>query len=194
MFNTVGFVMSNAHKIYLDARIATFRGEPVRIFAAFDMRNNSILVSNLLPFRPSENTSNLTQEEIEKRIAIQNQTLIVTDSPDSFDHYDIAFHPDTHLDIAANAYITYNRQGVLIVNEELRGRANVENVLDAKKLELSKGMVYQLDPQSTNNIHVAILAMCYAAKKATGGVGVLDIMNDQNDKPAYDESVMPFTI
>lgn len=186
--------MSNTHKMYLDVRMATFKGDPVRIFAAFDMRNNTIQVSNILPFRPSNDVSELSQEALEKRQAAKKQTLIITDCPDAFDDYDIAFSPNDHLDIAALAYINYNRQGVLIIDNELKGRANVENVLDAKKLELGKGMVYQLDPQTTNNLHVAVLGLCYGAKRATGGANVLNILDRQEEQEIHDNSVMPFTI
>lgn len=180
--------------MYIDVRIATFKGDPVRILCSFDMRNNTIMVSNVLPFRPSTDESQLSPQQIEEKRAIKRQSLIVTDCPDAFADYNIAFNPNEHLDIAANAYITYNRQGVLIIAPEIKGRANVESVLDAKKLELGKGMVYQLDPQTTNNLHVAVLALCYAAKKATGGVSVLNILEDQQEHEPYDESVMPFTI
>lgn len=180
--------------MFLDVRIATFKGDPVRIFCAFDMRNNNILVSSILPFRPSGDESQLTDEDKARKKVIKSQSLIVTDCPDAFDDYNIAFNSNEHLDLAAAAYIAYNRQGVLIIDEAIRGRANVESVMDAKKLELGKGMVYQLDPQTTNNLHVAVLALCYAAKKAAGGANILNILNDQQEHEPYDESVMPFTI
>lgn len=187
--------MANTNLVYLDARMATFQGEPVRILSAFDMRNNTILVSSILPFRPSNDESKLSKEDIEKKRAIQNQSLIITDSPDSFDNYDIAFNPNEHLDQAAHAYMTYNRQGVLIIQDELKGRANVDAVLDAKNLELTKGMVWHLNPQRTNNLHIAVLGLCYGAKRATGGAGMLDMLHDQDgEQDVIDDSVMPFTI
>ncbi|WP_417212071.1 hypothetical protein [Acinetobacter venetianus] len=186
--------MSNANKVYLDVRMASFKGTAVRLFSAYDIRNNTILVSKELPFRPSDDDSKLSPEEKEKKLAIANQTLIITDSPDAFSNYDIAFLPNDHLDMAANAYLAYHRQGVLQINEEIKGRANVENVLDAKNLEIGKGMVYQLDPQSTTNLHIAVLALCFGAKRATGGSTVLHLLDEENTAQVHDESVMPFTI
>lgn len=186
--------MSNTHLIYLDARMGSFKGDPVRIFAAFDIRNNSIIVANLLPFRPSTDESSLTTEELEKRKAIKSNSIIVTDCPDAFEDYNISFNPNEHLDIAAQTYMTFDRQGVLVIDDELKGRANVASVIDAKKLELGKGVVYQLDPQRTNNIHIAVLGICYAAKKSRGGASVLNMLEDTQQHETYDDSVMPFTI
>ncbi|WP_151765775.1 hypothetical protein [Acinetobacter colistiniresistens] len=186
--------MSNPHLIYLDSRMGSFKGDPVRIFAAFDTRNNSIVVANLLPFRPSTDESMLSPEEIEKRKAIKRNSIIVTDCPDAFEDYNIAFNPNDHLDIAALAYMTYERQGVLVIDDELKGRANVASVMDGKRLELDKGVVYQLDPSRTNNIHIAVLGLCYAAKKSRGGASVLNLLEDTEEHEPYDETVMPFTI
>lgn len=186
--------MANSHKVFLDVRMATFKGDPVRLLCEYDIRNNTIIVSNILPFRPSDDESKFTPEQIEMKRAIKQQTMVITDCPDAFDDYNIAFNPNEHLDVAALAYLSYNREGVLSIEPELKGRANVESVMDAKKLELGKGMVYQLDPSLTNNIHIAILGLCYGAKKANGSMNVLNIFESDTHDDPHDDSLMPFTI
>lgn len=190
----MGFFMSNTHSVYLDVRMATFKGEPCRILSEFDIRNNSIMVSQLLPFRPSNDDSKLTPEQIELKKSIQRLSIIITDCPDAFPDYNIAFDSNEHLEFAARAYLNFKNQNVLRINAEIQGRANVEQVLDAKKLELGKGIIYQLDPQQTNNVHIAILGLCYGAKKAMGSAAMLNIMESSEEGEAFDESVMPFTI
>ena len=111
MINTWAFLYVKHSQNVFRCPYGHIQGDPVRIFAAFDMRNNTIQVSNILPFRPSNDVSELSQEALEKRQAAKKQTLIITDCPDAFDDYDIAFSPNDHLDIAALAYINYNRQG-----------------------------------------------------------------------------------
>ena len=180
----------NSQQLYIDVRICNYKGEPIRIFAQYDNRNNAIILSNILPYRPVNNDDNLTNEQKEKKQAIKRDTILVVDNRMAFDDYDMLFLESEHLDFAAQAYFEYEKQQMLIIPDELKGRTNLQSIIEMKKLELNKGSVWELNSQSVQNTHIAVLALCYAAKKATIGRTMGNLLHD--DKPySSDHSMMP---
>lgn len=179
----------NSQQLYLDVRICNYKGEPVRIFSQYDLKNNAIIVSKIMPYRPLGN-EDLTDEQKAKRQAIKRDTLLVVDNRMAFDDYDMLFIEAEHLDFAAQAYFEFNKQQMLIIPQELQGRTNLQTVLEMKKLELNKGSVWELNSQSVQNTHIAILALCYAAKKATIGRSMGVLLND-TESYSSDHSMMP---
>lgn len=178
------------NQLYLDVRICNYKGEPVRIFAQYDNRNNTIIVSNIMPYRPINNDETLTDKQKQKKQAIKRHTLLVVDNRLAFDDYDLLFLESEHLDFAAQAYFEFDKQQMLIIPDELKGRTNLQSVLNLKKLELNKGSVWELNSQSVQNTHIAVLALCYAAKKATIGRSMSTVLHD--DKPQQkNHSMMP---
>lgn len=182
----------NSQQLYLDVRICNYKGEPVRLFSQYDLRNNVLILSGILSFKPVVN-HNLTDEEIVKKEAIKRNTLLVVDNAMAFGDYDLLFNEREHLDYAAQAYFDYDKQGVLAMPDEIKGRTNMGNIVQLKKMELNKGSTWELNTASVQNIHIAVLALCYAAKKATGGVAVSRMIGDTEAKESY-HSMMPYMV
>lgn len=178
------------HSLYLDVRIAGYKGEPVRIFAQYDLRNHAIMVSNILPYRPA--IKELSEEQLARRQAIKKDTLLIVDNRLAFDDYDLLFDEKEHLDAAADAFFEYEKQGMLMIPDELKGRTNVQSVLEIRKLELNRGTVWQLNAARVQNTHIAILALCYAAKKATIGMNMGKLLDNKSGISGH--SMMPFML
>lgn len=177
--------------LYLDVRICGYKGEAIRIFAQYDLRNNTIVVSNILPYRP-DTTKQLTSEQLAQRQALQKDTLLVVDNRLAFDEYDLLFDEKEHLDFAAEAFFEYDKQGMLVIPDELKGRTNLQSVLEIRKLELSRGTVWELNASRVQNTHIAVLALCYAAKKATMGMGMGQLLSGGGNDSQH--SMMPFML
>lgn len=177
--------------LYLDVRISGYKGEPVRIFSQYDLNNNTIMVSNILPYRPASN-QHLTDKQMQARQALQKDTLLIVDNRLAFEDYDLLFDEKEHLDGAADAFFEYEKQGMIIIPDELKGRTNVQSVLEIRKLELSRGTVWELNASRVQNTHMAILALCYAAKKATIGSNMGRLLKESNRTSNH--SMMPFML
>lgn len=184
------------NKLYFDVRIAGFKGKSQRIFAQYDVRNQHLQVAKILPFYQIKNDDELTPEQLKKRREIEKSTLLVTDSPNLVPDFDLHFKADEYLDYSARAYLEYERQGILSLPVEIKSQANVDNILDMKKLEMDRGLVYHLDPSATQNLHVCILALCYATKKSVNQHQLLQSFNvEQLKEKEYDlGSMSPFTV
>lgn len=176
-------------QLYLDIRICNYKGEPVRIFAQYDGQNHYIILSNILPYRPSSDGT-LSDEQKERKQAIKRHTLLVVDNRLAFDDYDMLFIEQEHLDFAAQAYFEYDKQQMLIIPDELKGRTNLQSVLEMRKLELNKGAVWELNSQSVQNTHIAILALCYAVKKSTANLSINRLLDDKSGGRS-NHSMMP---
>lgn len=184
------------NKIYFDVRIANFKGDPMRIFSQYDVHNQQLQVAKILPFYQIKNDNDLTPEQLAKRRELERHTLLVTDSPNLMPNFDIHFKSDEYLDYSARAYLEYAQQGVLHLPPEIKAQANVESILDFKKLDLDKGMVYHLDPSSTRNLHVCMLALCYACKKSSHQQKLLQSFDVEQikQKEVNLGSMQPFTV
>lgn len=174
---------TNPNLITIDARAASYDGEAVRILAVTSADSGKILVAKEGDWR-------------EQPTAKEN-TIVVTDTPNAFGHWGLAFDEKEQMATVMKAYKAANAAGLLSLDDSL-ARYDPKNVIQTRKFD-ERGRALDFDSMGMNNGHIAVLLAIWAARQAHGGYVITRSPQDdphQNDGDDGDDEydMMPFSI
>ena len=178
--------------IITDVRISSYRESPVRLIGSFDVNNGQLSINQILPYGETD-LSKKTKKELEQIKILQRHSIVVVDSMAAFNKWDLHFNESEHLHFAVGAYYELQRQKKLILGKAISSRYNLENVIQVRKLDV-KGNVYEINPEETENAHIAILVSCWAALRARGVQAITSNENDAATDEDRDDFLVPFSI
>lgn len=185
--------MSNV--VILDARVNSYAGQPTRLVATLNMASGLVYISDEKPFIPPQKKYSIVEMlKIKKR---EQRTLIITDSADTLDKWDLLFREAENLTEIVRAYQQKENNGLLKIDPAVLGRYNPQNVLQQRKLDVKNGAQWELSTE-TQNGHVCILLACWGALRVTSNFSFATQVNENLDQAYLDEDSdeldEPFTI
>lgn len=164
--------------IRLDARVSGYKGEAVRLLGACDTNTGAVLVAKVGEYINSGKAS--------------ADTVIVTDSPNTVTTWQLAYDERQHMLDVIRTYGESKRSGRIRIDKSLL-RYNPDAIVQQRKIGDS-GTVWEFDSQSTENGHVAVMLMVWAASRAIRGDEQMAMM-DGDDAPGDDEDdCLPFSL
>lgn len=185
--------MSNT--LILDIRVNGYRGQPTRLVATLNTDNGLLYVSGEKPYnQPKKEHSLLDLIKVKSR---EQRTVIVTNSPDVFDKWDLLFKEDEHMQEIVRAYQMRTANKLLKIDPSVMGKFNPENVLQHRKLDVKLGSVWDMSTEVENG-HVCILLACWAAMRSMVNHSFAHQINNEAEHDIYGETSLnldePFTI
>lgn len=163
--------------IIIDARVSGYKGDPYRLRAVCKPQSGNIKIRKQAPY--------LAEGE-----AIDSKTVIVTDSPSHFDHWQLVFHEDQHLAEAVKAFFEMNRGGK-VSHESSFNKFSPQTILELRKIDKG-GSVWEFNSEATYNAHVAYLLAVWAAKRITLTTSITYQVDDETEAD-LDDPMMPFS-
>lgn len=139
--------------IIIDARAASYDGEAIRIIAVTASDTGKTLISKQALWRDP--------------VVPAGNTTVVTDTPNVFDHWGLAFNESTQMKEVMAAYKAAKNAGSLSISQELK-RFDPDRVIQTRKVD-ERGKSLDFDSMGMNNGHIAILLAVWAAHKTYGG-------------------------
>lgn len=178
--------MSQKDFVFIDARAAAYEGDPVRILGVTDSSSGKIIIQKVAVWN--------------EPVALKDTTIVVTDTPNVFKHWGLAFDEDSNMKQVLNAYKEAKRASLVKIDDELR-RYEPDNVIQMRKFD-ERGAALEFDSTSLNNGHMAILMAIWAAKQAHGGYVINEAQApqtynhhlDEEVDAAFDDELMPFSV
>lgn len=173
---------ANPNLIVIDARAASYDGEAIRIIAVTLSDTGKILISK--------------QGEWREEVVPAGNTTVVTDTPNVFEHWGLAFNESTQMKEVMGAYKAANSAGLLSIDDSLR-RYDPAGVIQTRKVD-ERGKSLDFDSMGMNNGHIAILLAIWAAQKSHGGYVITrqsEPPSDDSDDSADGEfDMLPFSV
>ena len=172
---------TNPNAVIIDARAATYDGEAVRILAI------TLVNSGLIKIQKAE-------EWREQPVSTPN-TLVVTDTPNVFNHWGLAFSEKDQMREVMAAYKAAEASNLLVISDALT-RYDPKAVIQTRKVD-DRGRVLDFDSMGINNGHIAILLAVWAARKAHGGYVITrpaETFNNEGEESENECDMMPFSI
>ena len=163
--------------IIIDARVSGYKGDPYRLRAVCKPQSGNIRIRKQAPY--------LAEGE-----SLEPQTVIVTDSPSHFDHWQLVFHEDQHLAEAVKAFFELNRGGK-VSHVSSFTQFSPQTILELRKIDKG-GSVWEFNSSDTTNAHVAYLLAVWAAKRITLTTSITYQVDDETEAD-LDDPMMPFS-
>lgn len=166
--------------IKLDARVSGYKGEPVRIIGLCDINTGSVLVSKTAPYNSTEKPD--------------ENTVIVTDSPETIRNWQLAYDERQHMLEVIKTYGENKRSGRVKLDNALL-RYSPDAVVQTRKIG-EGGAVYEFDSQATENGHVAVMLMVWAASRAIRAESQSSLLDEDGSATEDDEDdgSLPFSL
>jgi hypothetical protein len=168
----------NPNAIIIDARAATYDGDAVRVMAVSDANSGKIKVAK----------EKLWREQPDAK----GNTIVVTDTPNVFKHWGLAFDEKTQMPSVMAAYKAANAAGLLLIDDSLK-RYDPTHVIQTRKVD-ERGKSLDFDSMGINNGHIAVLLAVWAARLAHGGYVITKQPDAPSDNEASGFDMMPFSI
>lgn len=150
--------------LIIDTRVNSYAGSPTRLVATYDVPTGQLYISAEKPFKPVPKQR--TVLELLKLKQVQAKTLIITDSADTLQRWDLLYKELDHLTEIVRCYHEKKRNNLLTIDPTVQGRFNPENVLQPRRLDVKAGALWELSTE-TENGHICIMLACWGAMKAT---------------------------
>lgn len=163
--------------IIIDARVSSYKGDPYRLRAVCKPQSGNIRIRKQAPY--------LAEGE-----SLEPQTVIVTDSPSHFDHWQLVFHEDQHLAEAVKAFFELNRGGK-VSHVSSFTQFSPQTILELRKIDKG-GSVWEFNSELTTNAHVAYLLAVWAARRITLTTSITYQIDDDAGAD-FDDPMMPFS-
>lgn len=165
--------------IKIDARVTGFSNEQTRLISLCYPDTGQILVQKIdifttLPVRPDQ----------------QADTIVVTDSPNLIQNWQLTFDPKEHLEEVIKVYQASFRGGLVEFETSLE-RYNPMNILQVRKLD-KNGLQQEFDSSSLDNGHIAALISIWASNKIAVSHTVTS--NEEVKEEYIDRTMLPFSI
>lgn len=171
----------NPNVVVIDARAATYDGEPIRLLAATMVNSGIIKISKQAPWN---------EQPIRKP-----GTLVVTDTPNAFNHWGLTFDEKNQMREVMAYYKSAMAANLLSIDDSLM-RYDPKGVIQTRKVD-DRGRVMDFDSMGINNGHIAVLLAVWAARKSHGGYVITrsqDTYNSGDDTQVDEYDMMPFSI
>lgn len=169
----------NPNAVYIDARAATYDGVAVRILAVTLADTGKILISKEAEWRDQP--------------VAKGDTIVVTDTPNVFNHWSLAFNEKEQMQAVMAAYKASLAAGLLVLSDEVQ-RYDPKQVIQTRKVD-ERGKALDFDSMGINNGHIAVLLAVWAARSAHGGYVITRQPDAEQDEAEDDEfDMMPFSI
>lgn len=163
-----------SHFKYIDCRILGYGNDSGgRVIATYNLQNDTFTISQMKPFRPSAEIKKLSPEQVEKRKQMQRNTVIVTNTPDAFDNWDMCFKEIEHIHDAVLSYFMMKNTNTLILENEIKQRHNPDGNIEKRKLDMG-GSVYELNDEDINSGTMCVLVACWAAQRMKNMVSLTE--------------------
>lgn len=173
---------TNPNLITIDARAASYDGEPIRILAVTSADSGKVLVAK--------------QDNWKDQPKAKENTIVVTDTPNLFGHWGMAFNEKEQMSTVMSAYKAANAAGLLSIDDSL-ARYDPKNVIQTRKFD-ERGRALDFDSMGMNNGHIAVLLAIWTARQAHGGYVITrqpdDSEDNQDDDDDDEYDMMPFSI
>ena len=173
---------TNPNLVTIDARAASYDGDPVRILAVTSADSGKILVAK--------------QDHWKDQPKAKENTIVVTDTPNLFGHSGMAFNEKEKMSTVMSAYKAANAAGLLSIDDSL-ARYDPKNVIQTRKFD-ERGRALDFDSMGMNNGHIAVLLAIWAARQAHGGYVITRQPSDDGEPLEDDDDsefeMMPFSI
>jgi hypothetical protein len=163
--------------IIIDARVSGYKGEPVRLRAVCNPKSGRVKIRKEAAY--------LAEGE-----PLEPQTVIVTDSPSHFDHWQLAFHEDQHLADAVKSFFELQR-AKKVSHETNLIKYFPQSILELRKIDKG-GSVWEFNSELTTNAHVAYLLAVWAARRITLTTSITYQIDDDAGAD-FDDPMMPFS-
>ncbi|EXB47290.1 hypothetical protein J522_1941 [Acinetobacter baumannii 146457] len=165
--------------IKIDARVTGFSNDPTRLISLCIPETGEILVQQIeifttLPVRPDQ----------------QADTIVVTDSPNLIQNWQLKFDPREHLEEVIQIYQTSFRAGLVEFEKSLE-RYNPMNILQVRKID-KNGLQQEFDSGSLDNGHIAALITIWASHKIAVSHAVTS--KEEVKEEYIDRTMLPFSI
>lgn len=181
--------------LVLDTRVNGYAGQPTRLVATYNVATGNLYISAEKPFNPIPKKRSVL--ELLKLQRIQARTLIITDSADSLAKWDLLYRESDHLTEVVRCYHEKKRNNLITIDPKVQGRYNPDSVLQARKLDVKAGALWELSTE-TENGHICILLACWGAMRATNNFSFTaqleqDLSQVHNEPDSFDLDE-PFTL
>ncbi|MDA0697456.1 MAG: hypothetical protein O2793_13745 [Proteobacteria bacterium] len=165
--------------IKIDARVTGFSNDEVRLISLCFSDSGQILVQKLdvftaLPVRPDQ----------------QADTIVVTDSPNLIQNWQLKFDAKEHLEEVIRIYQSSFRAGLVKFETSLE-RYNPLNILQVRKID-KNGLQQEFDSSSLDNGHIAALISIWASHKIAVSHAVTS--KEEVKEEYLDKTMLPFSI
>lgn len=164
-------------KIKLVALVRGYAGKHVCLLAIADTDTQQIAISNPLPFN--------------SQYPKDDDTVIVTDSPNLVNEYQLAYREAEHLKEAIICYEELNQAAKITLKEHA---CDPSIVLQTFKVD-TKGKQKEFNTDELNNSHIAALLIVWAARRAFLNHQITQGFSQENDQDEIDNDFStPFLI
>lgn len=181
--------------LILDSRVSSYAGQPTRLVATCDVATGRIYISAEKPFVPPKTEKTAIQKFKEK--VARSKTLIITDSSENLDKWDLLYKESEHLTEIVRCYHDKKRNGLLAVDDKVLGRYNPENVLQQRRLDAKTGALWELSTE-TQNGHICILLACWASMRGASSFAFAHQLHQDDShlehEPESSDFDEPFTV
>ncbi|MBJ8481097.1 hypothetical protein I6M70_17195 [Acinetobacter pittii] len=150
-------------KLILDVRVSGYKEAPTRLIAVLDVASGQLYISDEKPFKPVKRERSVV-ERVKDKLR-RNKTLIITDSPD-LDDWNLLYIEKEHLNEVVRAYRSKERDNLLTLDQKVQGRYRPDSVLQARKLDINTGAIWELSTETSNG-HICVLLACWGAMRST---------------------------
>ncbi|ANC35799.1 hypothetical protein NDS20_000392 [Acinetobacter baumannii] len=165
--------------IRIDSRVAGFSDQPIRLIGAAFADTGELVIQKTAVY------SNLPVPS-----DLRDQTVVVTDSPDQVQNWQLSFNAKEHLEEVISIYQARFRAKLIEIEPKLN-QYNPKNVLEIRKVD-KNGLQQEFDSSSLNNGHIAILLAVWASTKIAKGFSITE--GNQFEEDAVDPTMLPFSI
>ncbi|KYQ83268.1 hypothetical protein AWW72_14815 [Acinetobacter sp. NRRL B-65365] len=165
--------------IKIDARVTGFSNDQMRLISLCFPETGEILVQKIeifttLPVRPDQ----------------QADTIVVTDSPNLIQNWQLKFDPKEHLEEVIKVYQASFRGGLVEFESSLE-RFNPLNILQVRKID-KNGLQQEFDSGALDNGHIAALISIWASNKIAVSHAVTS--KEEVKEEYIDRTMLPFSI
>ena len=161
--------------ITIDARVSGYAESPIGIVGVCLPETGQILLKKIHRF--------------EHKVIYDENTIVVTDTPQMVDNWQLAFREKEHLDEVIRTYQMRSKNGLIRLEKELE-RFNPSTVIAVRKID-KNGTVQELNSDSLSNGHIAVLLAVWASAKASVAHSSLKAPNEEKTESNL---LTPFTI
>lgn len=155
-------------KIKLVALVRGYSGKHVCLIAIADTDSQQIAISNPLPFN--------------SQYPKDDNTVIVTDSPNLVNEYQLAYREAEHLKEAVVCYEELNQAAKITLKDHA---CDPSIVLQTFKVD-TKGKQKEFNTDELNNSHIAALLIVWAARRAFLNHHITNSFSQESDQDELD--------
>ena len=173
----------NPNAIFIDSRAAGYDGAPVRIMAVTLADSGKIRL--------------VKEAEWKEQPEVKSDTIVVTDTPNVFQHWGKRFNESEQMQEVLAAYKAASAAGLVSLDPALQ-RYEPSQVIQTRKID-EGGRRLDFDSMGMNNGHIAVLIAIWTARLVHGGYVINEQpsatqdANNNNDDGA-DDDMMPFSV